>query len=377
MRPDRLPAIFMRGGTSKGLMFLRSDLPDDKARWDELFVAAMGSPDPYGRQLNGMGGGISSLSKVCIVGKSTRPDADVDYTFGQVLVSEARVDYAGNCGNMLSAVGPFAVLRGLVGTAADGDTSLVVHNTNTGKLIRSTFPVKNGEPVFDGDFEIDGVSGGGAPIALDFLQPGGSKTGALLPTRCASETLEVDGLSVRATLMDAASPCVFVSGADLGMTVARSPEDLDSDATLLRRLEALRQQASLRMGLAATPAAAAKLASQPRIAVVLAPHAHQVLSGRSLAAADMDIVVRMISMGKPHRALPITGAICLATALRIPETLPGGICKAAGSPLRIAHPSGLVAVDAEIGRDAAGGIVAVRGRVLRTARRLFEGHVFC
>jgi 2-methylaconitate cis-trans-isomerase PrpF len=294
-------------------MVLTDDVPTDPVVRDKLFASAMGSPDPYGRQLNGMGGGISSLSKVCVIGPPSREDADVDYTFGQILVDQARVDYAGNCGNMSSAVGPFALIRGLVKPAADGEFSLVIHNTNTGKLIRSTFTVEGGAPCFSGSFQIDGVSGTGAPIRLDFLDPEGSKTDSLLPTGQARETLHAAGTEVKATLIDAASPCVFVDAADLGLSEPPSPDELDHEVDLLARLERLRCEASIRMGLAKDPEAAARLGSQPRIAMVFSPQRHAVASGRTLEADAMDVAVRMISMGKPHRALPITGAICLAS----------------------------------------------------------------
>lgn len=372
----RLRATFMRGGTSKALMFARADLPE-REEWDALFLAALGSPDPYGRQLNGMGGGISSLSKVCIVGPSSRPDADVDYTFGQVLVAEARVDYAGNCGNMSAAVGPFAVLRGLAPANGGETASVMIHNTNTGKLIRSTFAMRGGEPRFDGDFAIDGVAGGGSPIRLDFIQPGGSKTSGLLPTGSATDTLEVGGIAVRATLIDAANPCVFVDAADLGVSAPASPFALDNETLLLGRLEALRQEASIRMGLAASRKEAARLESIPKVALVHAPSDQKVLDGRTLRAADMDIAARMISMGKPHRALPITGAICLAAALRVPGSVPARLGSVGGSPLRIAHGSGMITVDAEVVRAADGSVSVNHGSVLRTARRLFDGEVFC
>lgn len=375
-RADRLRATFMRGGTSKGLMFSQADLPA-RDHWDALFLAALGSPDPYGRQLNGMGGGISSLSKICVVGPASRPDADVDYTFGQVLVSEARIDYAGNCGNMSAAVGPFAVLRGLVAAEAGERASTMIHNTNTGKLIRSTFAMRGGEPAFGGDFAIDGVAGGGSPIRLDFIEPGGSKTAGLLPTGNPTDMLAIAGHSVRASLVDAANPCIFVDATDLGLSAPMSPLAMDGESALLDRLEELRRAASLRMGLAATEEEAGRLGSIPKIAVVFAPADHAVLDGRVLRADDADIVVRMISMGKTHRALPITGAICLAAALRIPGSVPARLGRIGGTPLRIAHGSGMIAVDAEVVRARDGSISISHGSVLRTARRLFEGEVFC
>ena len=188
-----IPAVFMRGGTSKAIMFHRRDLPAARADWDPIFLAAMGSPDPYGRQLDGMGGGISSLSKVCVLAPSARPDADIDYTFAQVQIREGRVDYRGNCGNMSSAVGPFAVDEGLV-TAAGETARVRIFNTNTEKLIHAAFPLRDGRACTDGDLAIPGVGGTGAPIRLDFLAPGGATTGRLLPTGRVREMLEVPGI---------------------------------------------------------------------------------------------------------------------------------------------------------------------------------------
>jgi 2-methylaconitate cis-trans-isomerase PrpF len=192
---EKYRAVFARGGTSKALIFHVADLPAERSQWDRLFLRAIGSPDPYGRQLDGMGGGVSSLSKVCIVGPPTRPDADVDYTFAQVQVREARVDFSGNCGNMSSAIGPFAVDEGLV-KAGDGEATVRIHNTNTGKIIRSTFQVAEGRSVDEGDLIIPGVSGSGAPIRLDFIDPGGASTGKLMPTGRATDTIEVEGMGL-------------------------------------------------------------------------------------------------------------------------------------------------------------------------------------
>jgi len=204
-------AVFARGGTSKALIFHLKDLPQDRSKWDELFLAAMGSPDPYGRQLDGMGGGVSSLSKVCVIAPSEQDDADVDYTFVQVLIREARVDYNGNCGNMSSAVGPFAVDEGLVRT--NGDSATVrIFNTNTRKIIHGTFPLEEGKARYDGDLAIPGVSGTGAPIRLDFVQPGGGSTGKLLPSGQVLDRLDVPGLgTVEASLVEAAktTPSTF------------------------------------------------------------------------------------------------------------------------------------------------------------------------
>ena len=228
----------------------------------------------------------------------------------------------------------------------------------------------------EGNFEIDGVSGSGAPIKLEFLDPGGSKTGHLLPTGVSREIFEIDGHAVHASLVDAANPCIFVDGRDLGVETPPTLDALDRDVALLDRLEHLRQQGSIRMGLASSQASASMLQGIPKIAMVFAPIGYRTISGREISAASMHIAVRMISMGKPHRALPITGAICLAAALRIPQSVPAQLAENALSPLRIAHPSGLITVDAELaqGKD---GILEVRfGAVMRTARRLFSGEVY-
>src|SRR5437870_1172829 len=201
----------MRGGTSKAIMFLQRDLPRDRSQWDRIFASAMGSPDPNGRQLDGMGGGLSSLSKVCVIGPPTHPDADVDYTFAQVEIRNGSVDYSGNCGNMSSAVGPFAVDEGLV--KSDGTEAVVrIHNTNTHKIIVSRFALENGRAAVDGDFVLPGVGGTGAPVRLDFLDPGGAGTGTLLPTGKVVDELTVVSLGrIAVSMVDAANPCVFVA----------------------------------------------------------------------------------------------------------------------------------------------------------------------
>ena len=376
-RLERLPAVFMRGGTSKALVLRRQDLPEDRSQWDPIFLAAMGSPDPHGRQLDGMGGGLSSLSKVCVVGPPSRPDADVDYTFAQVAVGEARVDYGGNCGNMSAAIGPFAVEERLVDAPRDGEVAVRIHNTNTSKIIVSRFPVRRGSLQATGDFELDGVAGRAAPIRLEFLDPGGAKTGALLPTGSAKDRLELrSGGSVAASCVDAANPCVFVLASDLGRTGAELPAELEADTGLLRRLEEIRCAASVAMGLAPDLGAAARLASIPKVAMLGPPQPAPTLAGRALAASEADLCVRMISVGQPHRAVPVTGAVCLAVAARLPGSLAQGLCPVGPAPLRIGHASGVTVVDAALADDPPGGAPrAEYGAVYRSARRLFEGNV--
>jgi 2-methylaconitate cis-trans-isomerase PrpF len=367
----------MRGGTSKAIMLRAADLPADRSSWDAIFLQAMGSPDPNGRQLDGMGGGISSLSKVCVIGPPSRPDADVDYTFAQIGVREPFVDYSGSCGNMSSAVGPFAVEEGIVARPPDGEAVVRIHNTNTSRIIVARFPVIGGALAASGDLEIDGVAGRAAPIRLEFLDPGGAGTGKLLPTGSACDDLEVPGLGlVEASCIDAANPCVFVAAGSLGKTGAELPDALERERDFLQRMEAVRCAASLRMGIAPEIEAAARVASVPKVAMICAPQAVRTLSGRHLSADDADIGIRMISMGQPHRAVPITGAICLAVAARVPGSLPHRLGREGGGPIRIAHASGVTLVDAKVSASgAARAIRAEYGAVYRTARRLFEGHV--
>jgi 2-methylaconitate isomerase len=377
----RLPAVFMRGGTSKALMFKRADLPADRAQWDALLLAAMGSPDPNGRQLNGMGGGLSSVSKVCVIGPPSRPDADLDYTFAQVLIDAARIDYAGNCGNMSSAVGPFAFDEGLARLVpgAAGQVTLRIHNTNTGKLIASTFHVRDGRSVEQGDLAIPGVAGTGSPIRLDFLEPGGAITGRLLPTGRAVDVFEVPGAGrIEASCVDAANACVFVRAADLGLTGSESPLAIEADRALMDRLLALRAQASVAMGIAPDLAAARAKVTTPSIGLVAPPAAWATLAGEALPADACDLAVRMISSNQPHRALPLTASVCIAVAAQIEGTLVHAAMRRGADPnaLRLGMPSGVLTVAAEVERRGSEWY-AVRGAFYRTARRLFEGRVCC
>lgn len=376
LRP--LNAVFMRGGTSKALVFHQRDLPSERARWAPIFLAAMGSPDPYGRQLDGMGGGLTSLSKVCVVGPPTHAGADVDYTFAQVSVSQATVDYSGNCGNMSSAIGPFAVDEGLVAAPRDAEACVRIHNTNTGKLIVARFPTRGGRAAVRGPLAIDGVAGTGAPIRLEFRDLSGAKTGRLLPTGSPMQVLALaDGRSVRASLVDAANPCLFVDAGDLGCAGTEAPEEIEGNAELMSALETLRRIGSVAMGIAASPEQAAQIRSIPFIGLVSRMQAHRVRGGNALGPADADLCVRMLSSGTPHRAIPITSALCVAVACRTPGTLPAMLSAAGSGPIRIAHPSGVVMVEAD--REPGGGdgdAPAVRhASVYRTARRLFQGQV--
>jgi 2-methylaconitate isomerase len=379
MPQKKLPAVFMRGGTSKAVIFHARDLPASRAEWEPIFLSVIGSPDPSMRQLNGMGGGVSSLSKVCVIGPPTHADADVDYTFAQVLIDKARVDYNSNCGNMSSAIGPFAVDEGLVPKPRDGRAVVRIHNTNTKKIIVSRFGMDGDEAAVAGDMTLDGVAGTGAPIRLEFMAPGGAKTGKLLPTGKAADMLEVAGVGrVPVSMVDAANPCVFVPAEAIGASATERPTEIEGNPQLLAKLEAIRRAASVAMGIAPDLEKAGSL-SVPFVAFVAPPVAMTVLSGRKLAPADMDIAVRMMSNGQAHRATPLTGALCLAVATRIPGSIPNEMARRlaeGASQIRIGHASGVIVVDAKISPAKAGGQPhAEYAAVYRTARRLFDGRV--
>jgi 2-methylaconitate isomerase len=378
MPQKKLPAVFMRGGTSKAVIFHARDLPAAREEWEPIFLSVIGSPDPNMRQLDGMGGGISSLSKVCVIGPPTHPDADVDYTFAQVLIDKARVDYNGNCGNMSSAIGPFAVDEGLMPKPRGGEAVVRIHNTNTRKIIVSRFAMDGEEAAVAGDMAIDGVAGTGAPIRLEFIEPGGAKTGKLLPTGKAVDQLEVaGGLLMTASLIDAANPCAFVPAVALGATATEQPAEIDGHQELKVKLEAIRRAASVAMGITSDLDKAAST-SVPFVALVAPPAAMSVLSGRKLVAADMDIAVRMMSNGQAHRATPLTGALCLAVATRIPGSIPNEMVRRLAAPvsqIRIGHASGVIVVDANIDHSKGGHPHARFAAVYRTARRLFDGRV--
>jgi len=363
MTQRRVRAVYMRGGTSRCLVFHAADLPAPGAERDRILLEALGSPDPYGRQLDGLGGGISSLSKACIIGPPSRPDADVDYTFAQVEVKTPRVDYTGNCGNCSSSVGPFAIDEGIV-AAIEGETVVRVHNTNTNKIIVAHVPVAGGEAAVDGDFELPGVAGRGARIALDFVDPGGARTGRLLPTGRPLDA--IDGLA--ASLVDATNPMVFVRAKDLGLAGTEAPQAIDDDRALSSRLEEVRVAAAQMMGIPGS-------AATPKIAIVTAPTGFTALDGVAYTHDQIDVVARVISMGNCHRAFALTSAMCLAVAARIEGTVLRECSTAADdADVRLGHPSGMLPLDARVVmRD--GQPHAERVTVYRTARRLMEGFV--
>ncbi len=381
MSQRSIPAVYMRGGTSRALFFHRRDLPrcDSSkgcAEWDAIFTGALGSPDPNGRQLNGMGGGISSLSKIAVIGPATHPGADVDYTFAQVGVSEPTVGYRGNCGNISSAVGPFAVDEGLV-PVSDGPATVRIHNTNTGKIIVAQFSIENGKAAVDGDFVLQGVAGSGAKIRLAFKEPGGATTGKLLPTGRVRDILEIPSIGpIELSLVDASNPVAFLRADAIGLTGHEMPDALEASRQHMAIFEAIRIGAAVKMGLvSAEEEARTKMKNLPLVALLAAPADTQAGGGRRLAKDDMDVLVRMISAGQPHKATPLTGAMCLAVAARLPGTIAHEMSRPSPDEvLRVANPSGVLQVAAQV-RGTGDVVVADEAVVYRTARRLMEGRV--
>lgn len=357
-------------------MFLASDLPKDREQWINIFLKCMGSPDSYGRQLDGMGGGVSSVSKVCVVAKSERADADVDYTFAQVLIDKAFVDFKGNCGNMSAAVGPFAVDQGLV-AVKDGQAIVRIFNTNTQKIIHSHFTVRSGRAVYEGDLEIPGVSGTAAPIRLDFVEPGGATTGKLLPTGSLKDRLNIPELGlVEVSLVDAANACVFVKAKNVGMTGHELPTELEAP-DILKRLDLLRRHASVAMGISATIEEARKVVTVPYVALVTEAADFKSLSGEVVNKDQQDVCVRVIASGQPHRALPLTVSLCTAVAARMQGTVVSE-CLSENldlqAPLKLGMPSGVLTLAADVVQEN-GQWHARSGGFYRTARPLFEGRV--
>jgi 2-methylaconitate cis-trans-isomerase PrpF len=369
-----IPAVFMRGGSSKGVFFHARDLPGAGPERDDILLRVLGSPDPYGRQLNGMGGGVSSLSKAVIIGPPSHPDADVDYLFGQVAVDRPVVDWRSNCGNLSSAVGPFAVDEGLV-ALPDGEATLRIYQVNTRKLIHAHFAVRNGRFDPAGDYTMAGVAGTGSRIRLDFLSPGGTITRGLLPTGAPTDWLDAgaDG-RFRASMVDASNPCVFFDATAFGLTGTESPDVIEASPALMALLDRLRRLAGVAMGLGDTPEQVSL--SAPKIGLVAAPAPYATLRNEAVAPEAYEIGVRMLSMERAHRAVPLTAAMCLAVACRIAGTIPQGL---AGPPsradeTRIGTPSGVLAAGAEV-RRGPDGWVADSAVVYRTARRLMQGSV--
>ena len=383
--PLRIAATYMRGGTSKGVFFRLQDLPEaaqqpGPAR-DRLFQRVIGSPDPYGAQIDGMGGATSSTSKCVILSKSTRAGHDVDYLYGQVSIDKDFVDWSGNCGNLSTAAGAFAIHAGLVEADRIPDHGVCVvriWQANIGKTIIAHVPVAGGQVQETGGFELDGVTFPAAEIVLEFMDPSddGEEGGAMFPTGHLVDDLEVPGIGTfKATMINAGIPTVFVNAADIGYQGTELREDINGDPAQLARFEKIRVAGALRMGLIQTPEEAATRQHTPKIAFVSPPKDYTASSGKTIAAADVDLLVRALSMGKLHHAMMGTCAVAIGTAAAIPGTLvnlaAGGGERAA---VRFGHPSGTLRVGAEAKQDN-GQWTVTKAVMSRSARILMEGWV--
>jgi 2-methylaconitate cis-trans-isomerase PrpF len=373
----RVRCVLMRGGTSRGLYITRNELPSDPALRDRVILAMYGSPDI--RQIDGVGGADALTSKLAIIGPPTRADADVDYTFGQVSITAPFVDYAGNCGNISSGVGPFAIDEGLV-DAVEPTTVVRIHQTNTDSIIVSDVPVSEGKAAVVGDYRIDGVPGTGARIGLDFSDTAGAVTGRVLPTGQPKDLLDVEGVGkVEASIVDAGNPVVFIRASRLGLRGVEPPSDIDADSELLDSIERIRGHAAQKIGMVQDWREAAERSPYvPFVAMVEPAQSYEPFGGAErVEASQADFVSWLLFMLKMHKAYPITGTVCTGAAARIPDTVVHEVADLSpGTPLvRIGHPSGVIEVETEV-ELAESGPVLRRAVVGRTARRIMEGYVF-
>lgn len=382
----KVPATFMRGGTSKGVFFRLQDLPTNcqqpGAARDQLLLRVIGSPDPYGKHIDGMGGATSSTSKTVILAKSERPGYDVDYLFGQVSIDKPFVDWSGNCGNLSAAVGPYAIANGLVDAdrvPRDGIATVRIWQANIGKTIISHVPMADGQVQEAGDFELDGVTFPAAEVALEFVDPAAdddSGGGSMFPTGNVVDELDVPGVGVlKATMINAGIPTIFVNAEAIGYTGAELQEAINNDERALAMFETIRAHGALRMGLIKTLDEAAKRQHTPKVAFVAAPRDYVASSGKAVGAGDVDLLVRALSMGKLHHAMMGTAAVAIGTAAAIPGTLvnltAGG---GARSAVRFGHPSGTLRVGAEA-EQKNGEWTVTKALMSRSARVIMEGAV--
>ncbi|MGN4149128.1 2-methylaconitate cis-trans isomerase PrpF [Burkholderia gladioli] len=382
----RIPATYLRGGTSKGVFFRLEDLPEAArvpgAARDALLMRVIGSPDPYGKQIDGMGGATSSTSKTVIISKSTRPDHDVDYLFGQVAIDKAFIDWSGNCGNLSAAVGPFAIAGGLVARERVPDNGVAVvriWQANIGKTIVAHVPIRDGEVQETGDFELDGVTFPAAEVQLEFMDPAADEDGAggaMFPTGNLVDDLEVPGIgTLKATMINAGIPTIFVEAEAIGYTGTELQDAINGDEAALQRFETIRAYGALRMGLIRSLDEIAQRQHTPKVAFVARPADYVASSGKPVAAGDVDLLVRAMSMGKLHHAMMGTAAVAIGTAAAIPGTL---VNLAAGGgereAVRFGHPSGTLRVGAQASQDG-GEWVVTKAVMSRSARVLMEGAV--
>ena len=383
----RIPATYMRGGTSKGVFFRLQDLPEwaqtPGPQRDALLMRVIGSPDPYGKHTDGMGGATSSTSKCVIIGPATQPDHDVDYLYGQVAIERAFVDWTGNCGNLSTAVGPFAISNGFIPVdriPENGTVAVKVWQKNIGKTIIVHVPIRNGVVQETGDFELDGVTFPAAEIVLEFIDPsddgGDNGAASMFPTGNVVDDLVVPGIgTLRATMITAGIPTIFVNAADIGYRGNELQGDINSDSAALQRFEAIRTAGALRMGIIREVAEMASRQHSPKVAMVAPPMDFVSSAGKSVAADAMDLQVRAMSMGKMHHAMMGTASVAIATAAGVPGTVVNAAAGGqVGDAVTFAHPSGLLRVGAQVTNED-GHWVVRKAIMSRSARVLMEGLV--
>jgi 2-methylaconitate cis-trans-isomerase PrpF len=373
--PELTPirATLMRGGSSKGLYFLGSDLPADRVMRDAILLASYGSPDT--RQVDGVGGADPLTSKAAIVDLSKRDDADVEYTFCQVGIEDAAVSTGGNCGNMLSGVGAFAILRGLV-KAIDPLTTVRIFTTNTQQVVIASITTQDGMPVWDGDCSIAGVPGTGATIRLDFGDCSGAVSGKLLPTGKSIDQVVINHQEIPLSLIDAATPFVFVRAKDIGATGYETPEQMRSNTSLMATLEQVRGWAAVQLGIVSQPEEAlAKSPNVPRVMMIAPIADYETVQGKMVLKDDADVCVRQLSMQKPHKALAVTGAACAAVASAVPGSLLQQLVGGDKAVVRLGHPSGVLRVAAK-STLLDGNLTIQSAQIERTCRLLMDGFVY-
>ncbi|MFR5601389.1 MAG: 2-methylaconitate cis-trans isomerase PrpF family protein [Lachnospiraceae bacterium] len=371
MYMKKYPCVYMRGGTSKAVFFHEKDLPEDQSLWEEIFLKVMGTPDV--KQIDGMGGTVSSTSKIAIISPSDREDVDVNYTFRQVDIVIPRVDGSANCGNISSAVGPFAIDEGLV-PAVEPITVVRILNTNTNKIIEEHVRVKDGRAMVHGDEVIKGVPGTGSRIDMYFEDPAGSKTGKLFPTGKKKEIFDVPGYGkAEVTVLDCSNPMVFIKASDLGIKGTELVE-LNQNQDVMEHIERIRGMAAVQCGFVEHwEDARTKSTSAPKVSIVSAPQDYTDMDKNQVQAEDMDLCVRAISVGALHKAYPMTVAVGTGAAARIPGTIVSETLQAplSGDIIRLGHSSGTTEVDMKMDGEK-----VIKGGVTRTARRIMDGFVY-
>lgn len=371
---QRIPCTIMRGGTSKGLFFMEKDLPPAGEKRDRILLELMGSPDK--KQIDGLGGAASVTSKAAIVSVSERQDADVDYTFAQISVDKPLVSYKGNCGNISSAVGPYAIEKGLV-KITGSVTKVRIYNTNTDKIIVSEVRTEGGSVNYQGDLAIAGVPGTASPIKLNFVNPAGSVTGKLLPTGHASDKILVPGLGeVEISIVDAANPLVFVKAEDMGLKGTELPADLDLDEEMLNKLETVRGMAAVKLGLIEDYQKSAwETPGVPKMTFVSKPADYKTAGDGEIKADQIDLVSRMMSMQKTHPTYAMTGAMCTVAAAVIPGSVVNQVLNESADPayIRIGHPGGILAAGTDYQVEENGEVRILQTFGFRTANFLMDG----